>query len=69
MRLKVEMDPGTSIEAAFRQAIALARKLGVTVDFKFNDVLCVAYQDGDVVKGVENYHNAGKTQTKNIAFS
>lgn len=71
MRIKVEMDAGTSINDAFVQAIRLAKKLEIKVDFNFNGVLCVAYPNGDAVKGADEYFAAcnGTSKIKNLAFS
>lgn len=47
MSIKVEMEPGATIENAAEQSCALATKLGCDIDFNFNGVHCVAQPNGD----------------------
>lgn len=46
---------GDDIYRAFIEAIALARELGVYVEFEFGGVICVAGGDGIASKGVREY--------------
>lgn len=68
MTIKVDFDAGQEILTAFADAIKLAKKLDCTVEFKFNDVLCVANEYGNPITGEENYRKALKEKYK-IAFS
>lgn len=64
INLTVKIDPGTDIQDAFREAVNLAGKLGVVVEFQFNDVKCMAFPAGDVKSGLQEFCNAslsGKT--------
>ena len=58
MTITVEISPGTSIETAFNQAKALAKKLDISVKFKFNGVSCLAFAKGTTEKGVASWNKA-----------
>lgn len=54
--IEVKMSPGTCIEDAAKEACDLATKVGVSIEFKFNDVLCVAQPNGNVSELVGKYY-------------
>ena len=54
--IKIEFLAGDSIDEAFSEAIRLAKRLGVGVEFKFNDVTCWVNGKSTVENGVEAYH-------------
>lgn len=54
--LKLECDAGSSIDSAFLTAIVIADKLDVCVEFIFNDVTCMAFKNGNIHKGVNEYY-------------
>lgn len=56
--LEVKFVGGTDIEQAAREACELADRLGITIDFKFNDVRCMAHPDGDPLVLVHNWRLA-----------
>jgi len=66
----VEICPGADISRAAEDAIGLATKLGVTVWFHFNEVLCGASPNGNPVLLAKNYHAAlGSKSNHKMAFS
>ena len=68
--IKVEFNAGDNIEGAFKEAIRLAKVLGVWCQFNFNGVTCLANANGEVDKGVEAYHTEIKKKDGyNIAFA
>lgn len=58
LTIKVEASPGAHISDAFKEAIALADKLDCFVEFKFNDVTCIANPGGSYEKGEEAYSDS-----------
>lgn len=58
LSLTVEVDPGTEIVNAFKDAIALPNKLKCTVEFKFNEVTCMANPGSDPESGASSYYEA-----------
>lgn len=57
LSLKVEFTSGDIIANAFAEAVAIATKLDVCVEFKFNDVTCIAFPGGDWEAGAKMYHD------------
>jgi hypothetical protein len=55
LTLYVECSPGTQIEDAFTEAVALATRINILVRFLFNEVDCAAFPNGDVAMGVKEY--------------
>jgi hypothetical protein len=47
LSITVEVLPGTDVTVAAREAIDLANRLGVTVHYDFNGVLCIAAPGDD----------------------
>jgi hypothetical protein len=64
LSLSVQVDAGTRIEDAFCESVELAGRVGVCVNFKFNNVDCTAFPNGDVSKGVEEYFAAINSDKK-----
>lgn len=54
--IKLEFNPGDSIEEAFSEAIRIATILNVWVEFNFNGVTCITNSKGNIDKGIESYH-------------
>lgn len=54
--LKIEVSPGDDILTSFEEATRLANKLDVTIEFRFNDVTCLAFPGGSPEKGYRGYH-------------
>jgi len=71
LTIKVKVLGGATIESTFKEAIKLATKLGCKIEFNFNGVLCMAYPNGDYLKGIENYYYEIKKENGfvKIAFS
>lgn len=59
--LKVEPDPGSQINNVCNETIDLAKKLGLTVDFTFNGIHCMAQPEGTADKLVKNYWAASES--------
>jgi len=53
--LKIEFIPGDDIGDAFSEAIRLAKLLDIVIEFRFNDVICLTNESGEVDKGVAMY--------------
>lgn len=70
LSITTEVSPGSNINDACSEAVALANKLGVVVGFDFNGVLCGARPEDDPELLVANFHRAmqGK-RTPRIAFA
>jgi hypothetical protein len=68
--MKVEFMPGSTIKAAFEEAIRLATLLNVWIEFNFNGVTCSAKSSSNAELGVVNYQKAlsGDSEFK-IAFA
>lgn len=47
LSITAEFLPGTDVTVAAREAIDFANRLGVTVHYDFNDVLCIAAPGDD----------------------
>lgn len=47
LSITAEVLPGTDVTVAAREAVALANRLGVTVRYDFNGVLCIAVPGDD----------------------
>ena len=45
--MQIEIGAGTSIETASKDAQRIAVILGINVEFRFNDVRCLAVPEGD----------------------
>ena len=58
LSIKVEVDPGSDIKQAAKDAMNLANKLNVTIDFLFNGVTCLAIPGGDDKNIPINYFKA-----------
>lgn len=71
MRLRVEFNPGDDIRNASEDAQCLADRLGVTVDFKFNTVTCIASPGGTATMLADEFMRAasGKGSPPKLAFS
>ena len=71
LTIKVRILGGATIESAFKEAIRLATELSCKIEFNFNGINCIAFPDGDYLKGVENYHCARKKEDGfvKLAFS
>lgn len=68
--IKIEFMAGDMIEKSFSEAISLAKKLDIWVEFKFNDVTCMAGKNGTVSVGVESYHKVmSEKGSSKIAFA
>lgn len=63
LSITVSVDPGTKIDDAFKEAVQLANRIGVDVEFSFNEVRCHAFPHGDPLRGVKEYSDA--IQSKN----
>lgn len=61
-KIKIEFNPGTSIEEAFKEAIRVSRILWVTTEFNFNGVTCWGCPNGDFEIGSANYTKALKPE-------
>jgi len=55
LRLKLEAEPGSSIDRCFIKACALANQLNIDVEFKFNGVTCIALINGNPETGIDTY--------------
>lgn len=53
----VSFDGGTDVDEAFKEAIQLANRVKVKVEFNFNGVKCIAFPGGSAEKGAENWHD------------
>ena len=62
--MKIEFNAGNSIENAFEDAIELANRVGCTMEFKFNDVTCLAYPGDNPKTGAEAYYDQLKRKLK-----
>ena len=49
MKLKLEVEPGETIQDACGEAQAIADKTAMDVEFEFNSVDCVAVPGGDPI--------------------
>lgn len=58
LSITVSVDPGTSIDDAFNEAVTLAGRVGVEIEFTFNGVSCHAFPYGDPQQGVKEFHDA-----------
>lgn len=56
--MKIEFMPGSTIKAAFEEAIRLATLLNVWIEFNFNGVTCSAKSSSNAELGVDNYRKA-----------
>lgn len=54
--ITVEFTVGCNVEDSYKEAIRLSKKLDVFVQFDFNGVTLLAYENSSVEKGVEEYH-------------
>lgn len=54
--LTIEFMPGDNIENAFKEAVDIATRLKINVQFKFNDTACIARPNGNPENGVKEYH-------------
>jgi len=54
-KLKVEVERGITAERAFEDAVLLANKLDVIIEFLFNGIVCYAYPNTEWEYGVEQY--------------
>lgn len=61
--IKAELSPGTSIESAFKEARDVAIKLNCFIDFKFNDVHCVASPQTKIEHVVIMYDRVVKSKS------
>ena len=50
LTMKVEVIPGTDVSKAAEQAVALANRIGIAVEYNFNGVTCWARPGGDYEK-------------------
>ena len=66
--IKAEVRPGSTILEAFTECIKFANKLECIVEFKFNGVVCIAYQNGNAEKGAESFFKNCTSDVK-IAWS
>ncbi len=64
MYLEVKVMGGENIERVAAEACALANRIGCDVHFKFNDVLCMALQQGDPAVLVENWKAACESKSQ-----
>lgn len=70
LTIKAEVEPGSTINDASKQAVELASKLNTYVEFSFNGVTCIAKPGGDAEKLVKNFVDEGTSNKKwKIAFS
>lgn len=58
LTIHVQADPGTLIDDAFSEAVDLANRVRVDIEFKFNGVTCIAKVDGSAETGVKEFHEA-----------
>jgi hypothetical protein len=58
MWIEVHFHGGTDIQEACNRACALANRIRCDVHFKFNDVTCMALQNGDPDVLAENWRLA-----------
>ncbi len=56
LTLTVEADAGTSINDACQEAIDLANRISICVEFNFNGVTCIAKPRGSAEKLVSEFH-------------
>lgn len=64
LSIKVEVDGGAKIENVCREAIELANRVGITVDFVFNGVTCMAAPGGSAVALKGNWETALEQKTQ-----
>jgi hypothetical protein len=70
MYVTVEILGGTDIKEAAAEACALANRIGVGVQFDFNEVSCHARPGGDREALERNYHEALTSKGRiKMAFS
>lgn len=65
MTLKLEAEPGETIEKCFFKAIDVTRILNIYTEFNFNGVRCMCKPFGSYLKGVDEYHEALKDKRSN----
>jgi hypothetical protein len=70
MTIKSEFDPGAEIEKSFIEAVRVATILQCIIEFKFNEVTCLAYPNSDPLLGASEYFRAIKSKDRfKMAFS
>lgn len=62
--LKVEVPLGTWLEDAIRDAKKIAEKIGVGVEFDFNDIPMVIFSSSNIEEEVKGYWRELKRRTK-----
>lgn len=62
--IKVEVSPGTEINRACEDAVALARRMRIGVDFSFNGITCLAHHDTHPGELSSAWHKAIKSDSK-----
>lgn len=68
--IKISINGGASIEDTLRDAIALANKLDLWVEFDFNGVTCHAHKNGNCDDFLKNFKEAcEKKDGHKYAFS
>lgn len=60
--IKIELDVGTMIGEAFKEAIRLSKLLNVKVEFDFNEVVCISRPFSNRDSGVLEYRKALKNK-------
>ena len=56
--IQIIPDAGSNITDAFAEAIRISSILKCCVEFKFNNVTCFGYWDGNADVGAKEYHEA-----------
>ncbi len=64
MYLEIKVMGGENIDRVAAEACALANRIGCDVHFRFNDVLCMALQQGDPAVLVENWKAASESKSQ-----
>ena len=67
--LTVEATPGASIKHTAQEAVALAERIGVSVEFKFNVVTCFARPGDDPDGLVAGYFHALHNENDKYKFA
>ena len=70
LTIKAEVSPGAEIDDAAIEACALANRTGVSVEFTFQDVTCIAMPNSDWKELVGTfYHMCAGVSKSRIAFA
>jgi hypothetical protein len=62
--LTIQFDPGDNIANAFYEAVQVSKRIGICVQFEFNDTLCIVYPHSNYKDGEDLYHRVQKEKHK-----